>query len=148
MTAMALPVVLSILACIVLTKGEFRLQIVHNSDVHARFEQTDANYGLCTEEEQRAEKCFGGFPRTRTAIEMAKAEAASEHIPTIVLNAGDFFVGTAYYDLKKWALTAPMVEALRYDVIVSLRLPLIQIRYLIPRIHSYHYNIFIGTAVQ
>lgn len=37
--------------------------ILHDNDMHARFEQTSANSGKCTEELAKANKCYGGFAR-------------------------------------------------------------------------------------
>lgn len=37
----------------------FELLILHNNDMHARFEQTAARSGPCVE----GERCYGGFAR-------------------------------------------------------------------------------------
>lgn len=39
------------------------LIILHNNDMHARFEQTNVNGGTCTEEDANTDKCYGGFAR-------------------------------------------------------------------------------------
>lgn len=39
------------------------LMILHNNDMHARFEQVSASTGTCTPELAHANKCYGGFAR-------------------------------------------------------------------------------------
>lgn len=41
----------------------FELLILHNNDMHARFEQTSQLSGACTTADRAAGKCYGGFPR-------------------------------------------------------------------------------------
>jgi len=37
--------------------------ILHNNDMHARFEQTNRNSGVCTQKDSIRDKCYGGFAR-------------------------------------------------------------------------------------
>lgn len=37
--------------------------ILHNNDMHGRFEQTNANSETCPPEDVNNNKCFGGFAR-------------------------------------------------------------------------------------
>lgn len=39
------------------------LIILHNNDMHARFDQTNVNGGTCTQEDANTDKCYGGFAR-------------------------------------------------------------------------------------
>lgn len=39
------------------------LVILHNNDMHARFEQVSVSSGTCTPELAKANKCYGGFAR-------------------------------------------------------------------------------------
>lgn len=49
---------------VVKAPGEtFELLILHNNDMHARFEQTSQLSGTCTTADREAGKCYGGFPR-------------------------------------------------------------------------------------
>ena len=104
----------------IVSGSAFQLQIIHNNDFHAKFEQTNAQYRSCSEEEASQRKCYGGFARTKIAIDRALEEAGDRKILSIVVNPGDFFVGTPYYALKKWELVVPLVNALKFNVIVSL----------------------------
>jgi len=37
--------------------------ILHNNDMHARFEQTSVTSGTCSKEEANTDQCYGGFAR-------------------------------------------------------------------------------------
>lgn len=37
--------------------------ILHNNDIHARFEQTNKYGAVCTQEDANMNKCFGGVAR-------------------------------------------------------------------------------------
>lgn len=39
------------------------LIILHNNDMHARFEQTGVNSNTCAPEDVLTNKCYGGFAR-------------------------------------------------------------------------------------
>lgn len=39
------------------------LRILHNNDMHARFEQTAANSNTCSKEDVANNRCYGGFAR-------------------------------------------------------------------------------------
>lgn len=44
------------------TNAQFDLNILHNNDMHSRFEQTSA-YAGCSEEDDTNNNCIGGFAR-------------------------------------------------------------------------------------
>lgn len=41
------------------------LVILHNNDMHSRFEQTDETYNVCSDEDAAKNRCYGGFARVR-----------------------------------------------------------------------------------
>ena len=45
------------------TNKPLELIILHNSDMHARFEQTGVYSNLCREVDASAGECYGGFGR-------------------------------------------------------------------------------------
>uniref|UniRef100_A0A1I8M8V3 5'-nucleotidase n=1 Tax=Musca domestica TaxID=7370 RepID=A0A1I8M8V3_MUSDO len=72
--------------------------ILHNNDMHSRFEQTSANSGKCTEELAKANKCYGGFARVAHLVRKYRDEAKEAGgMPVVYLNAGDTSAGTAWY---------------------------------------------------
>ncbi|XP_065223065.1 protein 5NUC-like [Planococcus citri] len=89
---------------------DFRLQLLHNNDLHARFEEMDEDTGACPDEDAKQKKCYGGFARMKKAADVARNEAGE--IPTIFLNAGDNFQGSPYYSRFKYKAIFPMVDML------------------------------------
>lgn len=41
------------------------LVILHNNDMHSRFEETDEKCNVCSEKDAAQNKCYGGFARVR-----------------------------------------------------------------------------------
>lgn len=44
----------------------FKLIILHNNDMHSRFDQINSHDFRCSKEEAAADECFGGFARINT----------------------------------------------------------------------------------
>ncbi|XP_053610958.1 uncharacterized protein LOC128675522 [Plodia interpunctella] len=96
----------------------FELLILHNNDMHARFEQTSQLSGTCTTEDREAGKCYGGFPRVAYVVKEARRKAASgEGPPVLYLNAGDTYTGTAWFTIYKWKVAAEFINALQPDAV-------------------------------
>ncbi|KAI8439291.1 hypothetical protein MSG28_013124 [Choristoneura fumiferana] len=96
----------------------FELLILHNNDMHARFEQTSQLSGACTTADRAAGKCYGGFPRVAHVVKEARRKAASgEGPPVLYLNAGDTYTGTAWFTIYKWKIAAEFINALRPDAV-------------------------------
>lgn len=98
----------------------YRLLVLHTNDMHSRFEQTDRIGGQCVDRGP-VPRCYGGFARLKTAVDMARAEAQASGATdgTLFLNAGDTFQGTPIYTYLKWTAVARMVSRLGIDVMVS-----------------------------
>ncbi|CAG9564828.1 unnamed protein product [Danaus chrysippus] len=96
----------------------FELLILHNNDMHARFEQTSQLSGACTTLDREAGKCYGGFPRVATVVKEARRKAESgEGPPVLYLNAGDTYTGTAWFTIYKWKVAAEFLNALQPDAV-------------------------------
>ncbi|CAH0694532.1 unnamed protein product [Spodoptera exigua] len=106
-------------ASVVKTPGDnFELLILHNNDMHARFEQTSQQGGTCTTADREAGKCYGGFPRVAHVVKEArKAAQSGEGPPVLYLNAGDTYTGTAWFTIYKWKIAAEFVNALQPDAV-------------------------------
>ncbi|CAD0202682.1 unnamed protein product [Chrysodeixis includens] len=104
---------------IVKAPGEtFELLILHNNDMHARFEQTSQLSGACTTADREAGKCYGGFPRVAHVVKEARRAAhTGEGPPVLYLNAGDTYTGTAWFTIYKWRIAAEFVNALQPDAV-------------------------------
>lgn len=48
---------------IVKRQSNFEFIILHNNDMHARFEQTNMRSGTCSNDDANKNKCCGGFAR-------------------------------------------------------------------------------------
>jgi 5'-nucleotidase len=88
----------------------FQLSIIHFNDFHARFEETNEDSLPCRD----GQKCIGGFARMKTVVDklMAKRKNA------ILLNAGDNFQGTFWYNLLRYNVTAHFLNFLPTDAVV------------------------------
>ena len=89
----------------------FELTILHTNDFHARFRPISKYDNNCSAESNAEGKCFGGTARLISAIK----EARGRHENTILLDGGDQFQGTLFYNLYKGKVAAGMMNALEYD---------------------------------
>lgn len=99
--------------------GQFELIILHNNDMHARFEQTNANGNKCTQTDAQMNKCFGGFARVAHEVREFRKQADEGGIPVLYLNAGDTYTGTPWFQLFKENITSAFLNKLQPDAIVS-----------------------------
>lgn len=93
------------------------LIILHNNDMHARFEQTSANSNTCSKEDVTSNRCYGGFARVGYELKKFRAEANNGGVPVLYLNAGDTYTGTPWYSLYKDEIVSSFLNLLRPDAI-------------------------------
>ncbi|XP_017155292.1 protein 5NUC-like [Drosophila miranda] len=91
--------------------------ILHNNDMHARFEQTNVNSGPCSQEDANTDKCYGGFARVAYEVRKYRNEAAGGGTPVFYLNAGDTYTGTAWFTIFKDKIASAFLNKLQPDVI-------------------------------
>ena len=89
----------------------YEITILHTNDFHARFRPISKYDNNCSEENNAKGKCFGGTARLISAVEDARAR----HSNTILLDGGDQFQGTLFYNLYKGQVAAEMMNKLGYD---------------------------------
>lgn len=54
----------SVISCGSISRNApLELIILHNNDMHSRFEQTSANSNVCSKDDVTNNKCYGGFAR-------------------------------------------------------------------------------------
>ncbi|XP_059608220.1 protein 5NUC-like [Phlebotomus argentipes] len=92
--------------------GSFRLMLMHNNDIHGRFEQFDAGGISCREPGK--ETCFGGIPRMLHILREARNHSNE---PLLFLNAGDSFTGTPLFTITKENITAHVLNILQPDAV-------------------------------
>uniref|UniRef100_A0A1A9WN80 5'-nucleotidase n=1 Tax=Glossina brevipalpis TaxID=37001 RepID=A0A1A9WN80_9MUSC len=91
--------------------------ILHNNDMHARFEQTSKTSGKCTPEMANTNKCYGGFARVAYELRKYRQEAEDGGLPVLYLNAGDTYTGTPWFTIFKDNITAAFLNKLKPDAI-------------------------------
>lgn len=85
----------------------FQLSIIHINDFHARFEETNEQSLPCRE----GQKCIGGIARMKTVIDRLRSTRKN----AIILNAGDNFQGTFWYNLLRHNVTSYFLNLLQAD---------------------------------
>ncbi|XP_068623676.1 apyrase-like [Battus philenor] len=87
--------------------GLFELNIIHYNDFHAHFDEISPSGSVCSP----TETCIGGFARLYTAVkQLLEAEPDS-----LLLNAGDTFQGTIWYNFLRWNVTQHFMNMLPHD---------------------------------
>ena len=91
--------------------ADYTLTILHTNDFHDRFEPISKYDSGCGAEDNAEGKCFGGMARMVTAIEAAKAR----HDNYLLVDGGDQFQGTLFYQYYKGQTAAEFMNQLGYD---------------------------------
>merc|ERR1711971_1319773 len=81
--------------------------------IHAHFEPVNENVGRCHKDQIEANQCFGGAARIKTAADRIRNEKAD--MPSIFLNAGDYYQGTIWYSLFKYEPVLEVARLMDYD---------------------------------
>ncbi|XP_076010987.1 5'-nucleotidase [Genypterus blacodes] len=84
------------------------LVLLHTNDVHARVEETNKRSGKCTAD---SGSCFAGVARRATMIKKIRASETN----VLLLDAGDQFQGTIWFNYYKGAEAAHFMNKLGYD---------------------------------
>lgn len=92
--------------------AEFNLLLMHNNDMHARFEETSQTSGKC----KNKSYCFGGFARVAHVVREARNAAKDGTGPSVLyLNAGDTYTGTPWFSVHKWKIAVDFLNTLAPD---------------------------------
>ncbi|CAH0402434.1 unnamed protein product [Chilo suppressalis] len=98
------------LLAIVRSEGDgFELNILHYNDFHARFEETSLSGGICDRTSE--DPCIGGFARLATVVR----QAMTREPHSLLLNGGDSFQGTIWYNILRWNVTQEFMNMLPHD---------------------------------
>ncbi|XP_072122018.1 5'-nucleotidase [Mobula birostris] len=84
----------------------FQLTILHTNDVHARVEETSEDSSKCVT------NCFAGVARRWTKIQELRRKEPN----VLLLDAGDQYQGTIWFNYYKGAEAAHFMKKLTYDV--------------------------------
>ncbi|MDU8943343.1 bifunctional metallophosphatase/5'-nucleotidase [Ovoidimarina sediminis] len=94
-----------------LAQADYSITILHTNDFHARFEPINRFDSSCNPDDNTEGKCFGGSARIMTAIETAKDRAGN----WLLVDGGDQFQGTLFYNYYKGKVAAEMMNRMGYD---------------------------------
>uniref|UniRef100_A0AAQ5X2H6 5'-nucleotidase n=1 Tax=Amphiprion ocellaris TaxID=80972 RepID=A0AAQ5X2H6_AMPOC len=87
------------------------LVLLHTNDVHARVEETSVHSGKCS---NKGGGCFAGVARRATMIRRIRTSESN----VLLLDAGDQFQGTVWFNYYKGAEAAHFMNTLQYDAMV------------------------------
>ncbi len=85
------------------------LQILHTNDLHASLKT--AGHPL------EGKREMGGWAQIAATMNRLEGEAAQQGIPTIRLDGGDFFEGSAYYFADQGRPVLKTIDAMKYNAI-------------------------------
>uniref|UniRef100_A0A3Q3G9R7 5'-nucleotidase n=1 Tax=Labrus bergylta TaxID=56723 RepID=A0A3Q3G9R7_9LABR len=87
------------------------LVLLHTNDVHARVEETSKHSGKCG---GSSSGCFAGVARRATEVKRIRSSESN----VLLLDAGDQFQGTVWFNYYKGAEAAHFMNKLQYDAMV------------------------------
>ena len=96
--------------------ADFKLNILHFNDFHARIESVSKFDSTCSDADEAKNACFGGVARLKTAIDARRATAKAAGENVLLLNAGDGFQGSIFYTTYKGAVISEFFNKLGIDV--------------------------------
>ena len=88
---------------------DFTLTILHTNDIHARVEQFNKHGSACKPTDK---SCFGGVARRHAVIEEIRARDKN----VILLDAGDQYQGTLWFNIYKGMSAVTFMNYSNYDV--------------------------------
>ncbi|CAG9559138.1 unnamed protein product [Danaus chrysippus] len=88
--------------------GSYELNIIHFNDFHAHFDEIALNGASCN---PAVGDCIGGFSRLYTAIRQARQLSPD----SLVLNGGDTFQGTIWYNFLRWNVSQHFMNLIPHD---------------------------------
>ncbi|MBX2882335.1 MAG: 5'-nucleotidase/apyrase family protein [Granulosicoccus sp.] len=92
-------------------QAEDTMTILHTNDFHSKVEPISKYDSPCSEEDNQAGECFGGYARLVTAIE----DARSRNPNSLLVDGGDQFQGSLFYTYYKGKVAAEIMNHLKYD---------------------------------
>lgn len=95
------------------------LLLLHNNDMHARFEQTDNACSACSPNDSAANKCYGGFARVSSVVKQYRQNAENDGSAFLYLNAGDSYTGSPWYSIFRHKVVSDFMNILKPDAMVS-----------------------------
>jgi 5'-nucleotidase len=95
----------------------YNLVVIHTNDVHAHIEEMNKYASACKPEDKAKGECYGGVARRFTKINEIR-DQDPDH--TLLLDAGDQFQGTLWFNIYKGREAARFMNDMRYDAMVCI----------------------------
>lgn len=95
-------------------KSTLDLIILHNNDMHSRFDQT------CISKDRIANKCYGGFARVSHVLKDYRHQAENGGPSVLYLNAGDTYEGTPWFTIFEDKIVSRFLNILKPDAMVNI----------------------------
>ncbi|KFB38840.1 AGAP003629-PA-like protein [Anopheles sinensis] len=92
-----------------------KLTVLHNSDMHARFEQIGADGNECQPADVANNRCYGGFARVAHKVREFRRVESLGGVPVLYLNAGDTYNGTPGFAEYKSSITSAFLNRIKPD---------------------------------
>lgn len=93
--------------------ADYKLNILHNNDWHSRIESINKSDSTCSSEEEGKNECFGGAARLKAAVDARRNALKGSNV--LLLNAGDNFQGSLFYNTYKGAAEAEFMNLMKFD---------------------------------
>ncbi|KAG9319275.1 hypothetical protein KVV02_004109 [Mortierella alpina] len=91
--------------------GWLNLTVIHTNDIHARVDPANYDGFNCSDDDKKKGTCYGGAARHKTLIQDLRKGKTS-----LLLDGGDEFQGTLWYNFYKGDVASQIMNALGYDL--------------------------------
>ncbi|XJO72162.1 hypothetical protein BDV3_003318 [Batrachochytrium dendrobatidis] len=88
-----------------------KITLVHTNDIHAHLDQFNVGGVDCSQAEIDANTCYGGIARIKTAVDQIRKNTKD----VLMLDAGDQFQGTMFFNIFGGKPSAEFMNDLKYD---------------------------------
>ena len=116
MTSCSLAVWGVLLLTLLPTALSYNLVLIHTNDVHAHIEEMNKYASSCKDSDREKEGCYGGVARRVTKVNEIRDQDPNR---TLLLDAGDQFQGTLWFNIYKGQEAARFMNEMKYDAMVS-----------------------------
>lgn len=107
---------LTLLLNYVTSASSYNLVLLHTNDVHAHIEEMNKYASGCKASDRDKGECYGGVARRVTKINEIRGMDPNH---TLLLDAGDQFQGTLWFNIYNGQEAARFMNEMKYDAMVG-----------------------------
>jgi 2',3'-cyclic-nucleotide 2'-phosphodiesterase (5'-nucleotidase family) len=85
--------------------------ILHTNDIHAHLDEFNHGGTFCSKQEKASGECYGGVARIKTIVDQYRQKSPN----VLLLDAGDEFTGTLFFQVFKTKPIAEFMNIVKYD---------------------------------